>query len=327
MKLLLELSMECEPLARAEAIAAASVLGKKPRVVLEEPGILVLDSDADPTRLANRLGLCHYVDRWFGHCSPNELEATACEIDVDGPIRVRSTMVGESSVDLAATSRKLGGIIGQNRGVDLHSPKSDVRVVFSKTVHIGRVEGAVDRPSFERRKNRYMPFVYPASLHPKFARALVNLSMVPDGGRLLDPFCGTGTILAEASMIGLKAAGTDFSEKMILGAGKNLAHLNAKAELHVCDVGKIAQEVGRVDGIATDPPYGRSTTTDGESLSQLYGRALDAFHKVLEKGSRVSIAVPDMRLIEKSKGFRLLENYKLRVHRSLTRNFCVLCRT
>lgn len=327
MNLLFELSMECEPLARSEAIAAASVLGTKPKVVLEEPGVLVLDTNADPSILANRLGLCHYVDKWFGHCTPNELEATACEIDVDGPIRVRSTKVGESSIDLAATSRKLGGIVGQNRGVDLHSPKSDVRVVFSETVHIGKVEGTIDRSSFERRKNRHLPFVYPASLHPKFARALVNLSMVPSTGRLLDPFCGTGTILAEAAMVGLNAVGTDFSERMILGAEKNLAHLNAKAELHVCDVGKISQEVGRVDGIATDPPYGRSTTTDGESLSHLYSRAFDAFHEVVEKGSRVSIAVPDMRLLEKTKGFRLLESHELRVHRSLTRNFCVLQRT
>lgn len=323
-KLLLELSMECESLARAEAIAAASVQGKKPEVVLEEPGVLVLDTDADPTRLANRLGLCHYVDRWLGHCNPNELESMACGIEVDGPIRVRSTKVGESKVDLAAASKRLGGIIGESRGVDLHSPKSDVRVVFSHTVHIGKVEAAVDRPSFEKRKNRHMPFVYPASLHPKFARALVNLSMVPEGGRLLDPFCGTGAILAEACMVGLRAVGSDFSERMILGAERNLAHLNAKAELHLCDIGEIAREVGRVDGIATDPPYGRSTTTDGEALPELYHRAFDAFHTVLDNGSRVAIVIPDMRLIRKIVGFKLLENHELRVHRSLTRNFCVL---
>lgn len=324
MKLLLELSMECESLARAEAMAASSALGGRPKVRLEEPGIIVIDAAVDPKALASRLGLCHFVSEWLGTCAHSELEATAKGLDAPGPIRVRSTKVGEISVDLAGATRTVGAALGKSRGVDLHTPKSDVRVVYSQTVSFGRVLASIDRSAFEKRKNRYMPFFYPASLHPKFARAIVNLTCVKQGGKLLDPFCGTGAIPTEASLAGLEAIGSDLSEKMIDGSRRNLKHVGASAELHVCDVGDIAEVVGRVDGIATDPPYGKSTSTEGEKISALYQRAFGVFGEVLNKKSRVAIVVPSLSLISEAEGFKLVESHELRVHRSLTRNFCVL---
>ncbi len=53
----------------------------------------------------------------------------------------------------------------------------------------------VARARLEARKVTHRPFSLPISLHPKLARALVNLARVPMGGVLLDPFCGTGGIL------------------------------------------------------------------------------------------------------------------------------------
>jgi tRNA (guanine10-N2)-dimethyltransferase len=321
--LLLELSMECQSLARAEALSAATALHGSPRVVREEPGILAIETEADPEALGNRLGLCHYVNEWLSSCGEGDVEDAAKEINVKGPIRVRSTKIGEKSLDLASTTRKVGAIIGETRGVDLHTPATEIRVIFSEEAHFARVISSIDRSSFERRKNRYMPFVYPASLHPKYARALVNLTEVSVGGRLLDPFCGTGAILAEGSMIGLKAMGTDFSERMIEGSRKNLDHLRLSSDLKLCDVGEIPQTVGRVDGIATDPPYGRSTSTDGERIPELYRRSFDAFSEVLISGARIATVVPDLDLVRNQEGFRLLESHRLWVHRSLTRNFCV----
>ncbi len=323
MKLLLELSMECQSLARAEALSAATALGGSYKVIREEPGILVIETKADPGALGNRLGLCHYVNEWLASCEEGAVEETADGIDVQGPIRVRSTKIGERQLDLASATRKVGAIIGKTRGVDLHRPATEIRVIFSDEAHFARVISSIDRSSFEKRKNRYLPFVYPASLHPKYARALVNLTQVPSGGRLLDPFCGTGAILVEGSMIGLKAIGTDFSERMIEGSRKNLDHLKLSADLKLCDVGEITHTVGRVDGIATDPPYGRSTSTDGEGIPELYRRSFDAFSAVLKSGARISIVVPDVDLVRSQQGFRLLESHHLWVHRSLTRNFCV----
>jgi tRNA (guanine10-N2)-dimethyltransferase len=323
-KLLLELSMECESLARSEAVAAAEALGGKPKVIRQEPGVLVVETKADPIALANRLGLCHFVSEWVCTCEEGELGERAREIDVEGPIRVRSTKVGETKADLAGATRLVGGIVGKSEGVDLRHPKSDVRIVFSESAHVGRLIGTIDRASFEKRKNRYMPFFYPASLHPKFARALVNLTRTESGAKLLDPFCGTGAILTEADLVGLEAVGTDLSEKMIQGARKNLNHVRADATLIVSDVGGIAGPVGRVDGIATDPPYGKSTSTKGESIPALYRRAFDAFSEVLDRGSYLAMVVPRVSLLDDADKFSLLETHSLWVHRSLTRHFCVL---
>lgn len=326
MKLLLELSMECESLARSEAISAAEALGGSPKVVSQEPGVLVIDTKADPIALVQRLGLCHFVSEWLSSCDGEELESQAREIDVDGPIRVRSTKIGGAKADLDGSTHLVGGILGKTRGVDLHHPRSDVRIVFSESAHVGKLLGTIDRSSFEKRKNQYMPFFYPASLHPKFARALVNLTRVRKGEKLLDPFCGTGAILAEADLIGLEAVGTDLSEKMIAGARKNLEHVGADASLIVSDVGRIADPVGRVEGIATDPPYGKSTSTKGESLPALYRRAFAAFSEVLDRGSYLAVVVPRASLLEDAERFDLAETHRLWVHRSLTRHFCVLRR-
>lgn len=326
MKLLLELSMECESLSRAEALAAAAALGGPAEVLAADAGVLVLSTKADPEALLARLGLCHKVSEWMGSSEASEVDQLLERVDVPGPIRVRSTRVGEAhkDVDLSAATRRAGGLLAKGRGVDLHSPASEVRLVFSSRVHIGRLVGSVDRAAFEARMNKRLPFHCPVSLHPKFARALVNLTRVPPGGTVLDPFCGTGAILAESYLSGTRAVGTDISERMVEGARANLAHVGAEATLHVCDVGAIDGVVGDVDGIATDPPYGRSTSTNGEPLDELYSRSLRAFADVLGRGCRLAVAVPDVAVLEAADGFRALEAHPLWVHRSLTRNFCVL---
>lgn len=324
MKLLLELSMECESLARSEAISAMRALGDSPKVLDEDQGVMVVESGADPVELASRLALCHNIDQWMASCEPDGLESCAERMDVPGPIKVSSTKVGIREADLTGTNRRVGAVLGKSRGVDIHNPRSEVRIVFSDRAHVGRKLASVDRASYEKRKNRYMPYVYPASLHPKFSRAAVNLTQVRKGGKLLDPFCGTGAIVAEAALAGLEAIGSDLSVKMVEGARKNLAHVKVTAAVRECDVGDILRIVGKVDGVATDPPYGRSTSTRGERIPELYRRAFGAFAEVLPRGARVVAVLPDEKSVESVDGFKTMESHRLWVHNSLTRHFFVL---
>ena len=328
MKLLLELSMECESLARSEALSVARALGSRASVVSEEPGVLVLDTDADPVALAGRLALCHCVSEHLVSSEPGDLSSSVSGVDVPGPIRVHSTRIERAhpDVDLEGLNRMMGELMGRRAGVDIHRPQSEVRVVLSNGASVGRLLSRIDRSAYERRKVRYLPFNHPISIHPKFARALVNLTGVRSGGRLLDPFCGTGAVVAEGALCGFESIGTDISEKMIEGARENLSALSVEAKLHRCDVGAIAETVGGVDGIATDPPYGRSASTGGEPLGSLIGRAFRSFADVLDKGSVLALALHEPEIIAKAADFELLESHQLRVHRSLTRNFCVLRR-
>lgn len=56
---------------------------------------------------------------------------------------------------------------------------------------------------------------YPARMHPETASWLVR-SFVPSGGRVLDPFCGSGTVLVEAMLQGVEAIGTDLNPVAVM---------------------------------------------------------------------------------------------------------------
>src|SRR5262245_61645622 len=54
------------------------------------------------------------------------------------------------------------------------------------------------------------PFhTYPARLHPATAKVLVEF--IGGGCHILDPFCGSGTVLVEARAAGLRATGVDLN--------------------------------------------------------------------------------------------------------------------
>jgi len=79
---------------------------------------------------------------------------------------------------------------------------------------------------------------YPARMHPITAARLVR-AFVPSGARVLDPFCGSGTVLVEALIQGRIPFGTDLNPLAVRLArcksrprdGAELEHLVAQAKL------------------------------------------------------------------------------------------------
>jgi len=77
---------------------------------------------------------------------------------------------------------------------------------------------------------------YPARMHPVTAARLVS-AFVPPFGRVLDPFCGSGTVLVEALIANRAAVGTDLNPlavrlaacKTRLRTAAELAHLVERA--------------------------------------------------------------------------------------------------
>jgi tRNA (guanine10-N2)-dimethyltransferase len=71
-------------------------------------------------------------------------------------------------------------------------------------------------------------------LPPKLAQVMINLASgagetdLPTPPVLLDPFCGTGVILQEAALMGLRPYGTDLEPRMIDYSRANLEWLHAK---------------------------------------------------------------------------------------------------
>ena len=63
-------------------------------------------------------------------------------------------------------------------------------------------------------------------LPPKLAQILINLcGKLPEGVRVLDPFCGTGVVLQEAAIMGYVPYGTDLNGRMVEYSKKNLSWL------------------------------------------------------------------------------------------------------
>ncbi len=232
---------------------------------------------------------------------------------------VRARRYDPSGLKSDFVEREIGRMV---RGkVNLTSPKNVVRVAISKRIHIGILLYDFLQDKFEERKGSNLPISYPITMHPRFARALINLARLKRGNKIMDPFCGTGSILVEAGLMGMRVYGSDIDERMIFASKKNISKFGVHAELNVMDVGEIS---GSYDAVVTDPPYGRSSSSKGEKIESLYGRAFKKFSELVDK---VAIVLPSKRAMEIGKKyFELREFYPVRVHKSLTRYYCYYAR-
>ncbi|MCD6302390.1 MAG: methyltransferase domain-containing protein [Anaerolineae bacterium] len=111
-----------------------------------------------------------------------------------------------------------------------------------------------------------------ASLPTRLSRALVNL-VAPPARSLLDPCCGTGSILLEARSLGLQAYGADWNQRMVEMARENLAYFGYEAKVERADARTYTRTA---DALVTDLPYGRFSVTDETVIRGILerGRAL-----------------------------------------------------
>lgn len=93
-------------------------------------------------------------------------------------------------------------------------------------------------------------------LPPKLAQIMINLAAPKTGSRILDPFCGTGVILQEASLLGFEAYGSDIEQKLIdmsqaNGEWLKKAHQTPQWTLEVGDA-TTHQWSGQIDAVVTE---------------------------------------------------------------------------
>ncbi len=65
-------------------------------------------------------------------------------------------------------------------------------------------------------------------LPPKLAQILINLNPPKFNETIFDPFCGSGTTNAEASVIGYKTEGSDINPSFVSGAQQNFLEMSEK---------------------------------------------------------------------------------------------------
>ena len=144
-------------------------------------------------------------------------------------------------------------------------------------------------------------------LPPKLAQIMINLAQADKNNTILDPFCGSGTILTEAALMGYKnLLGADISKKAVEDTEKNMNWLKSKYpvpdiqyQLHnitALELSKIF-ESRSIDLIITEPYLGPQrghfdVKETSRELTDLYSRALKEFAKILKPGGRIVMIWP-----------------------------------
>ncbi len=184
-------------------------------------------------------------------------------------------------------------------GGEFHIIPEGDRVLLGRTLSVHNIDdwGRRDFKKPARDAKRGM-------LPPKLARTMVNLAGVSEG-RMLDPFCGTGTVSMEASLLGYTAIASDADPAAIEATQKNAdwmveQYQTQPIEVLQSDARDVARRVKEpVVAIVTEPYLGnpnKLTHAQREEhavgIADLYADALKNWTKILETGARVVMVIP-----------------------------------
>lgn len=306
-----------------------------------EPPVFCLELDNfDPNSAIERLGgtikIGHEVDRGL---SEEDLLAT-----IAGELQGKSPGKLIFGISLYSENKRYGaakvGELGKNLKAELKKQGYPVRHVFNREAVLSSVsvsKNGLDKKGIEflltENNGKYnlaktlcvQPFEewgardfgrpkrddLSGMLPPKLARMMINLSGADLDVALLDPFCGSGTIIGEAMAMGYKNLfASDISERAISDTKDNLEWLAKKnnlreisANVFLSSVGEIEKhlEKNSIDVIITEPYLGAPLKgREGEEflnkqiseLKQIYLQAFSAFENILKKDATIIFIIP-----------------------------------
>jgi tRNA G10 N-methylase Trm11 len=190
---------------------------------------------------------------------------------------------------------------------------------------------------FRARSNERPVVSSQISISSRLAKVLLNLGGLSKGEVMLDPFCGSGTILSEAIVAGVNCIGIDKNPVRIENTKRNLQWITSESKdaigsyfLMVGDATKLESLLdGRtpVDAVVTEPillprinytPRLEKARRMVRNASRLYSESLYSIAVVVRSGGRIVIVAPSLRTSEKrdvSVNLQDLEEVGLRAFR------------
>ncbi len=187
-------------------------------------------------------------------------------------------------------------------------------VIFGKEkIYLGMTEVVQDFESYSKR-DAYRPHKDNESgmLPPKVAQMMLNIAKVNDKSALLDPFCGSGTIIQEAALLGLKKIyASDNSQIAVDDTKKNIEWLREKYKINSeiiikkIDSRHLGQNLNNanIDSIVSEPYMGNARfiqkTTHIPTIEQikselqfLYLETFRQFYRILKNNGRIVFVFP-----------------------------------
>ena len=215
---------------------------------------------------------------------------------IAGNIKKELKQRGFSSRWVTSKEKQLSSVIVKknkllSQGAEILIVKNKNQTLLAKTLAVQEFEEYSKRDFGRPARD-----VLSGTMPPKLAKIMINLAQVSQDATILDPFCGSGTILQEAVLLGYKnLIGSDKSQKAIEDTKKNLEWLyhvggspvsrrhnrvkgpdlldqrvgrvlvpgcNDRAgapdlpKLYNLDVRRLSQKIKQVDAIITEPYLG-----------------------------------------------------------------------
>lgn len=230
------------------------------------------------------------------------------------PMQIKKQLrdAGISSRLVESKEKILSSVITQKEilnkdGIELNCFKID------NTVRVGRTSTCQPFEEFSFR-DWQRPAKDQASgmLPPKVAKIMINLAQSDKKEPFLDPFCGSGTILMEAALMGYNdLIGTDISDKAIADTKTNFEWLDKQGMIKVKNNFQIFQaDIKDLDKnikndsvriIVTEPFLGPPLKKDlrideiikiKSDLEDLYVKSFEIFKKILKTSGRIVIIMP-----------------------------------
>lgn len=277
--------------------------------LVQQAGIILYESDS-----VDNMTQVISDDEWIVHITKeDEFSVKTLCVDVDNDLSMRLQI-----------EKVLGAHIKKVTcaKVNLRSPSVQVLVlILSNRILVCKSDTSRLRELLRNREPGKKAFFHPSMMNSSLARVMCNLAGVRVGDIVLDPFCGGGGILCEASHIGASVVGIDLSWKLLVGAIRNLSKISVNYSIIQGDAQHLP--IKSVNRIVTDPPYGRASSTRGSIAIKLVESLLENVDTIfLAKGESLCIGGDsEMKLsqIVQDTGLTIARQLRIRVHSGLVR--------
>jgi tRNA (guanine10-N2)-dimethyltransferase len=161
---------------------------------------------------------------------PNQVGATALSLKKTIKKAGRSVRVVPNTKSVLNTAQVLHNKLTSDTGHEMLVIKDGDGVLLAQTQWVQDIE------TYRRRdQERPARDARVGMLPPKLAQIIINLAKPEPGSVIYDPFCGTGVLLQEALLMGMRIYGSDIDQRMIDYTKKNLAWLSPNHSEAVLD--------------------------------------------------------------------------------------------